>query len=208
MGDPLRIPLSRWAKRRGAWPRLQAAVHAGTGHILVSSEAQEAAAQVVEAALECVDALAVLRLQATVADPVVDVANLSAKAASVSALPPPETITGLIHEARANDSKVFAVVEDADDLDARGLERIRMALECEPDAIERMRIILIGGPRLDLTLAEPAASALSSRISARIQLTRPKRIAIGKREGSGASGIRLAASGFVSAALTSLVGRK
>jgi hypothetical protein len=187
-----------------AWFRLQSALHSGTGHVVVTAEERDKAAALVDAALERTTALTVLRLRAASADPlaVIDENGTDAKSASKRR----ETLRDLLEKARAVDANVFAVVEDADTASAEELERVRMAVECVPDAIERLRVVLVGTPQLDLTLQEPAASALASRVSAHVRFAPPRKTAAGTALNT-LSAIRVAAAGMMTVAVAALFGR-
>jgi type II secretory pathway predicted ATPase ExeA len=82
----------------------------------------------------------------------------------------------LLEQARAVEKPAFIIVDDADAADGAELERIRIAVECAPDAIKWLRIVLVGGEGLERSLNDPAASALASRLCARVRLAPEPRI--------------------------------
>ena len=187
-----------------AWFRLQSALHAGTGHVVVTAPEREKAAALVDAALERSSALLVLRVRAVSADPlaVIDEGVTDKRSASSRR----ETLRELLEKARAVDANVFAVVEDADSATAEQLERVRMAVECVPDAIERLRVVLVGTPQLDVTLQEPGASALASRVSAHVRFAAPRKTAAVVALNTW-SAFRVAAAGVITVAVATLFGR-
>jgi len=66
--------------------------------------------------------------------------------------------------ARAAQLPIIVAVSHADAAEVRQLERLRQLLECVPDALETLRIVLLGTPRLAQTLTQPEARALATRI--------------------------------------------
>jgi hypothetical protein len=82
--------------------------------------------------------------------------------------------------------------------DADGLERIRAVVECDPDAIKWLRLVLVGGERLERILADPAAAALASRLCARV------RVPAQSAESLSSPAVRITALATFSAALVAL----
>ncbi len=179
---------------RKAWLRLESALLAGNGHVVVTATEREQAAELVDAALERSNALKILRVRAATADPlgVIDEGTTDSRSAAKRS----ETLRALLMKAREVHANVFAVVEDADTASAEELERVRMAVECVPDAIERLRVVLIGTPQLEVTLQEPAASALASRVSAHVRIAQPRKTAKDTALNT-LSAVRVAAAGVL-----------
>ena len=57
-------------------------------------------------------------------------------------------------------------MHDADSASAHDIEELRIALERSPDAVERIRFVLVGAARLERALADSEARALASRVGA------------------------------------------
>jgi hypothetical protein len=132
---------------REAAARLDSAVRAGQGHVVVLGESQHEAAMFVDSVLARASGYDVVQI------------SIRRGAGSISA------------ERLAGDS-VLVVVHDADSASAHDLEELRIALERSPDAVERIRFVLVGAARLERALADHEARALNSRVGARIRLVR------------------------------------
>jgi hypothetical protein len=148
--------------------RLSRALQSGTGHVAVISDDPAAARAHARGALVRVEAAAVLHVTAAGIEPA-DApgsgADADASRARVRSLMAP-----LLEQARAVEKPAFIVVDDADSAGGAALERIRNAVECAPDAIKWLRIVLVGGDELERALDDPAASALASRLCARVRM--------------------------------------
>jgi cell division septation protein DedD len=81
---------------------------------------------------------------------------------------PHVAIRTLLGKARAIGRPVVVVVTEADGASAADLERLRLTLECTPDAGDLVRLVLLGGPALLEILQRPEARALATRITNRI----------------------------------------
>jgi hypothetical protein len=159
-------------KRPRDLARLETALLSGTGHIAVTAGSHDQARSLVEEALQGVPSYAVLRVRASAEDPLADLD----RELGLEAEPEPldcdrrDALVELVGRARKKAATIFAVVDDGDEAGSEGLERARMALECAPNLIDRLRIIVTGTLRLDSVLNEPAADALASRIGAHVRI--------------------------------------
>jgi hypothetical protein len=86
-----------------------------------------------------------------------------------------QALLRLLARARAASRSVFIVVDDGDDATVAELERLRAGVEIAPEAIERLRLVLLGGSALVAKLEDRGARALSSRITSRIRLETGRR---------------------------------
>src|SRR6185503_16829069 len=157
-------------EEKGDVLRLSRALQSGTGHVAVIALDRATARAELRKALVRVEAAAVLHVSATGVESPADVvaagSDENAARARVRSLMAP-----LLAQARAVQKPAFIVVDDADAADGAALERIRIAVECAPDAIPWLRIVLVGGEALERVLSDPAASALTSRLCARVRVT-------------------------------------
>jgi hypothetical protein len=200
-------PILRDPAARQAFERLELALRAGTGHVVVTAGERAQAAQLVDAALERSAAIAVLRFRAASIDPLAAIDDVaSPRGGSRSMSERHEAVRELLEKARSARSDVFAVVEDADVATAEDLERVRMAMECEPNAIARMRVVLVGTALLDSTLEQPAATALASRIGTHVRFG-PARRGMTLAALDRLAALRPAAAGMITEVWTSLFGR-
>src|SRR5688500_17825056 len=123
MGMGMEMPASRRAKRRSALLRLQAALNSGTGHLAVTAESREEAAHAVDEALRDLETFSVLRVHAAADDPLAgldDELGFSDQS-EITAYERRRALTELIARARIASLPIFAVVADADDVDAEAL---------------------------------------------------------------------------------------
>jgi len=155
--------------------RLSRALQSGTGHVAVIAEDRAMARAQARGALVRVEAAAVIHVSAAG----VEAAGASAEPGSEAKSPRARvrSLMGpLLEQARAVAKPAFIIVDDADAADGAELERMRISVECAPDAIKWLRIVLVGGEGLERSLNDPAASALASRLCARVRLAPEPRI--------------------------------
>jgi hypothetical protein len=127
--------------------RLFSAVRDGQGHIVVLGDSQHEAAVFVDSVLARASGH--------------DIAQISIRRGANSIAP--ERLEG---------DAVLVVVHDADAASPAELEDLSLTLERSPDAVQRIRFILVGAARLERALVNPQTSALNSRVGARIRLVR------------------------------------
>jgi hypothetical protein len=121
-------------------------VRSGQGHIVVLGDSQHEAAMFVDSVLARTSGY--------------DVAQISIRR------------LGAVSPDKLANEAVLIVVHDADSASAADLEELRIVLERDPGAVERVRFILVGSARLEHALNDPMARALNSRIGARVRLVR------------------------------------
>jgi hypothetical protein len=69
-----------------------------------------------------------------------------------------------------DDRPPVVVVSDADASTAAELDHLRRAIERLPNALDVLRVVLLGGPKLLGTLRQPSARAVSSRVTTRMKV--------------------------------------
>jgi hypothetical protein len=162
--------------RNRAVASLHNALCVGSGHVAVITGTAEESLAIVEEGLDHVPAHAVLRLRAMLEEPLRDAdRDLGIDPGTrASAYDRQRALESCIENAGESGLPIFAIVLDAETADAYGLERARMALECVPLAIGRVRMIVLGAEGLAATLTQPDASALASRIGTRVYIAPEK----------------------------------
>ena len=191
-------------KRAANVLRLEGAFRSGSGHVVIIGADRGEAVGLVMSVLSRIDALAVLHIAA---------ATTEEEATNRQSAPicPTLRLRGLtpllLEQARDVKRPVFVVVDAIDVTASEVLERIRMAAECAPDAIEWMRIVLIGDETLDETLAQPGATALASRICARVCLSARENVEPEAPSASSMRRVRTVSLALLAVAVTALAVR-
>jgi general secretion pathway protein A len=70
----------------------------------------------------------------------------------------------------ANDEKVFLIIDEAQSLEPKLLQEVRLLTNLETSKSKLLHVILLGQPELDRTLAEPRFRPLKQRITVRYHL--------------------------------------
>jgi hypothetical protein len=142
--------------------------------LLVTGSNQEEITQILHRALSRVGSYATVHAQAA-AGPAIALEQLLREAcagggAGDSGIPRAEQLKALVGRAKADGRSVFVVVDDGDDASIEQLDRLRASLEVVPDAIETLRMVLLGSSVLAEKLEAVAARGITSRIVARVRL--------------------------------------
>jgi len=181
--------------------KLVAALGRPGGHVVVTASRAGAAADLITRVDDDLVPYRRIRLDGQNLDGTELAQAFAAKDESSAALH--AAVRARIAEARRDARPLLVIVRDADDTPVSALERLRLLLECTPDAPELVRLVLAGGPGLRKTLARTEARALASRVTTRVAISsssppaphgRPPR-----RFG------RFAAAGLVGAAASAIV---
>lgn len=172
---PLSIVRSRGDSRgERLEARLEMACAWGAGHLLVTGDRADTR-DLLERILRRIDPLGTVRARACSADSEAALDGLVALSEEGGPIPfdrceRRRALLRLLDRARSTRRSVFIVVDDADDATVAQLERLRVGVEVAPDAIERLRLVLLGGSALVSKLEDRAARALTSRITSRVCL--------------------------------------
>lgn len=155
--------------------RLEMACTWGAGHLLVTGEERADARDLLERVLRRIDPLGTVRARACDPDPEAALDGLLALSDGDGPIPLDrrerrQALLQLLERARAARRSVFIVVDDGDDATVAQLERLRTGVEVAPEAIERLRLVFLGGGALLAKLDDRSASALRSRITSRIRV--------------------------------------
>lgn len=155
--------------------RLELACVWGAGHMLVAGSDRDEARDLLERVLRRIEPLGTVRARACDPDPESTLDGLFLLSEEGGPIPLGRrerrlALLRLLEKARSARRSVFIVVDDGDDATVEQLERLRASVEVSPDAIERLRLVLLGGSPLIAKLGDRAARALSSRITSRIRI--------------------------------------
>lgn len=155
--------------------RLEMACTWGAGHLLVTGEDRADALDLLERVLRRIDPLATVRARACNPDPDAALDGLVALSDGDGPIPSDrrerrQALLRLLARARSARRSVFIVVDDGDDATVAQLERLRTGVEVAPEAIERLRLVFLGGGALLAKLDHRSARALRSRITSRIRV--------------------------------------
>jgi hypothetical protein len=163
-------------RKRRDEARLELALTWGAGHVLVTGTDRTETRDLLERVLRRIDALGAVRAPACSADAELALDGVVALSIDDGPLPASrrerrEALSRLVGKARSLRRSIFVVVDDGDEATVEQLERLRASVEVTPEALERLRLIFLGGPTLVTKLGQRGARALSSRISARIRVS-------------------------------------
>ena len=159
--DPL--PPEGERRAQSALARLATALGPRVGHVVVTA----ATAKDAEALLWRVETEMVAYRAFWVSGRTLDAAHLLRAFAADDPMAEslPAAVQTLLGKARSVGRPVVIVVTEADAAAAGELERLRLLVECTPDAPEVLRLVLLGGPALLEILRRPEVRALSTRIT-------------------------------------------
>lgn len=165
---------SRGSEKR-AEARLERACAWGAGHVLVTGRDRADARALLERVLRRIEPLGTVGARACSPDPDTALDSVFALTADEGPLPVNrrerrQALLKLIESARSMRRSIFVVVDDGDDATIEQLERLRVSVEVTPEALERLRLVFLGGPTLVAKLNHSRARALSSRITSRIRV--------------------------------------
>lgn len=181
-----RLALLRGSGRKGALSseeraeaRLALACSWGAGHLLVTGVDRADARDLLERVLRRIEPLGTVRARASEPDPESALDGLLCLGEGDRPIPLDrrerrQALVRLLERARAARRSVFIVVDDGDDATVAQLERLRSGVEVTPEALERLRLVFLGGPALVAKLDDHSARALRSRIVARIRVDEPR----------------------------------
>ena len=152
--------------------RLTLACLRGQGHLLVTGSDRSAIDALLERVIQKVEPMAAVRARATDPagglDPVLSL--VTSDAIPRAHLERRRALADLLARAEKAEKSVLVVVEDASEASVDQLERLRETLEWIPEALEYLRMVLVGDPSLAAKLDTHEGRALSSRIASRICL--------------------------------------
>jgi cell division septation protein DedD len=149
--------------------KLVAALGRPGGHVVVTAARAGAAAELIARVDDALVPYRRLRLDGQNLDGAELAQAFAARDESPAALH--AAVRARIAEARRDARPLLVIVGDADDTPTPALERLRLLLECTPDAPELVRLVLLGGPGLRKTLARVEARALASRVTTRVTMS-------------------------------------
>ena len=156
--------------------RLELACTWGAGHLLVTGSDRADARDLLERVLRRIDPLATVRARACNPNPESALDGVFALSEEGGPLPSGrrerrQALLQLVEKAQSVRRSIFVVVDDGDEATVEQLERLRASVEVTPEALERLRLVFLGGSALVEKLNDRAARALSSRITSRIRVS-------------------------------------
>lgn len=165
----------RLSSAERAEERLALACSWGAGHLLVTGTDRADARDLLERVLRRVDPLGTVRARACEPDPESALDGLLCLEERDRPIPLDrrerrKALLRLLERAHAAGRSVFVVVDDGDDATVAQLERLRSGVEVTPEAIERLRLVFLGGAPLVAKLDDHSARALRSRIVAHVRV--------------------------------------
>ncbi len=156
--------------------RLEVACTWGSGHLLVTGSDRAEVDSLLDRVIRKTDAMGTIRARA--GDPVSIedrlIALLDSESEVTGHLDRRRALLQLLARAQEARKSIFVVVDDADSASVEQLEKLRTTIEVAPDAIERLRLVLVGSSSLPAKLDSAGARALSSRITSRIRVGAPE----------------------------------
>lgn len=162
---------SRQASRRN---RLADALRLSGGYVAVIARQKPWATAMLEAALPQVDPGCTIHVKACEGPERALERLMRALPRGIATDQDPRAkLEGLVARARDAGKMILVVVEDADTATIEELERLRVSLDVgDGRGIDTLKLVLVGTPALRGKLADPAASALQSRITAFVRARR------------------------------------
>ena len=156
--------------------RLEVACTWGSGHLLVTGSNRAEVDSLLDRVIRKTDPMGTIRARA--GDPVSIedrlIALLDSESEVTGHLDRRRALLQLLARAQEARKSIFVVVDDADAASIEQLEKLRTTIEVAPDAIERLRLVLVGSSSLPAKLDAAGARALSSRITSRIRVGAPR----------------------------------
>lgn len=154
--------------------RLRSACLDGSGHLMVTGSNRSEIHAILKRVLDTVAPLSAIRTLAVDPDPnaTVDrvISAFDPDARPDNYLDRKAALVELLARAEQARKSIFVVVDDADRATIEQLERLRASLEVAPEAIERLRLVLIGDTALPQKLSDPTARALRTRIATTVSM--------------------------------------
>jgi len=155
--------------------RLELACTWGTGHLVVTAADRQDARDLIERVLRRIDTLGAVRARAADTDSDSALDGLFGLADGSGAVPPTrrerrDALVRLVERARMMRRSVFILVEDSDEATIDQLERLCASVEVTPEALERLRLVLVGGPALAGKLEGRAGRVLRTRTAGHIRV--------------------------------------
>jgi hypothetical protein len=155
--------------------RVERVLRWGSGHVLVTGKDIESVTRIVEMALANVTYFRLARVSAICEDPQHAMAKVLTAGGDVimdsGFVELRNQMTKLLDEAVRAGQCIFVIVEDADQATVEQFERLRTTLDVGPEAIERLRLVIVGTKKALRTLDDHGARGLASRIGARLDAT-------------------------------------
>ena len=160
--------------------RLELACTWGSGHLLLTGSDRDQVDGLLNRVIRKVDPMGTVRARAGDPASTVDrlIALLDSEKEVTGHLDRRKALLQLLARAQEARKSIFVVVDDADAASVEQLERLRTTLEVAPDAIERLRLVLVGDVSLPTKLDSSGARALSSRITSRIRVGLPEDVTV------------------------------
>ena len=169
----LRAAASGPGQRDTSESRLEFACTHGTGHVLVTGADRGAIEALLDRVIGKTESIGTVRGNAADPASTVDrlIALLDSESEVTGHLDRRRALLQLLARAQDAQKSIFVVVDDADVATVEELERLRTTLEVAPDAIERLRLVILGDNTLSAKLDATSARALRSRITSRIRVS-------------------------------------
>jgi hypothetical protein len=164
------------ARRDLSEVRLEVACTWGSGHLLVTGSDRAEVDSLLDRVIRKTDPMGTIRARAgdpaSTVDRLIDL--LDSESEVTGHLDRRRALLQLLARAQEARKSIFVVVDDADAATVEQLEKLRMTIEVAPDALERLRLVLVGSSTLPAKLDAAGARALSSRITSRIRVGAPE----------------------------------
>jgi cell division septation protein DedD len=144
--------------------RLVSALRTRPGHVLVTGNDPSAVERLFARVEEQLATCRRVRVSGRDLDPIAVVLALWGAVSAESSITARAMMQALVGAARLMEQPILVTVTNAEDAGADALARLQQTLECVPAAEEFVRLALLGGPRLQEVLREPAVRDLATRI--------------------------------------------
>ncbi|MBW1886689.1 MAG: hypothetical protein JRJ58_24425, partial [Deltaproteobacteria bacterium] len=159
--------------------RVERVLRWGAGHVLVTAKDVASATRLVEVALANVNYFRLARVSAICEDPHEPMTKVLTAGGEMimesGFVELNNQMQALVEQAGKMGQCIFVIVEDGDQASVEQLERLRTTLDPGQEAIERLRLIIVGTKKVAKVLDEYGARGLGSRIGARIDAANTKR---------------------------------
>jgi hypothetical protein len=158
--------------RQGAGEQLERACTRGRGHILVTGEDREKVESLLRRTLEKIEPMATVRASATSVERSIDeaLATILGESTETGLHARHARLLELVARASETDRSIFFVVDDATGATLDQIERMFRSIDVAPDALRRLRIVLLGDTDLRSKLASCQERAIAARIGAEISV--------------------------------------